>query len=304
MLGGSTGGRSAAGGDVLGGFLGQARDAMQRNPGLASGGIGALAGALLGGRGSMGGAMGGAALGVLGMVVMNALRGAQGGAQAADPAPSAGPAAAPAVEEDQEAEAGLMLQAMIDAAKADGQIDQGELDAIMSKLDEAGIGDEGRRWVLDQLRRPPEMTPLLAVAGDAELAAKVYAASLLAIKVDTVAERGYLEKLAKGCAWSERVAILHEQLGVEDTPPAETTAPLRSPSAHVAQETCIAAEQALGGERAVTCRGAGLEVALDLGPVTDMEPCQPGPQSMPREAGHSVHGPKSTTCSLPPGRGT
>lgn len=229
VLGGA-GGAAAGSGGALGGFLGQARDAVQRNPGIASGGIGALAGALLGGRGSMGGAMGGAALGVLGMVVMNALRGAQGGSASPGLAEAGQPPPTPVTEQDPEAEAGLMLQAMIDAAKADGQIDQGELDAILTKLDEAGIGAEGRRWVLDQLRQPPNMTPLLAVAGDAEMAAKVYAASLLAIKVDTAAERGYLEKLAKGLRLDPSIVTsLHEQLGVEDTPPVAATAPLRSP---------------------------------------------------------------------------
>jgi uncharacterized membrane protein YebE (DUF533 family) len=46
------------------------------------------------------------------------------------------------------------------------------------------------------MRRPPDIQGLAAEARTPEVAAEVYAASLLAIEVDTQAERDYLKRLA------------------------------------------------------------------------------------------------------------
>ena len=49
-----------------------------------------------------------------------------------------------------------------------------------------------------------------------ELAAEVYAASLLAIEVDTPAEQQYLQQLAEGLGLpAEAVAHIHATLGVQ-----------------------------------------------------------------------------------------
>jgi uncharacterized membrane protein YebE (DUF533 family) len=229
LLGGQGGGAptrhgGAQAGDVLGGFLGQARDALQRNPSLASGGIGALAGALLGGRGTMGGAVGGAALGVLGMIAVNALREAPG---------RAAPAAAPAMPQTVDDEATLVLTAMVEAAKADGEIDETELETIIGRLTEAGIDEEGKRWLMDEIRRPAEPERLLAAAYDPRLAAEVYAAALLAIEVDTPAERRWLAQLAQGLGLDPTtVRSLHRQLEAPDAamPAAPVEPPRPAPS--------------------------------------------------------------------------
>ena len=64
------------------------------------------------------------------------------------------------VQDDASAE--LLLRAMINAAKADGQIDGTEMNNILSKLDEAGAGQETKDFVLAEMRRPLDLDWLVA----------------------------------------------------------------------------------------------------------------------------------------------
>ena len=233
--GGQAGG--APGGDLgalLGGLLGNAKQAVgdtkaqvQAGNPMAVGGIGALAGALLGGlRGSPAkGAVGGAALAVLGQIAMSALQKGMGGMTAgqsglAEAAPTSAPvgggyqeAAIETVEDDASAE--LLLRAMINAAKADGQIDGNEMNKILSKLDEAGADQEAKDFVLAEMRRPLDLDSLVAGVRTPGLAAAVYAASTMAIKVDTPAEQNYLAQLASRLGIPSQVrASLDASLGV------------------------------------------------------------------------------------------
>ena len=106
------------------------------------------------------------------------------------------------VEDDASAE--LLLRAMINAAKADGQIDGTEMNKILSKLDEAGAGQEAKDFVLAEMRRPLDLDSLVAGARTPGLAAAVYAASTMAIKVDTPAEQNYLGAAGEPPAASRR----------------------------------------------------------------------------------------------------
>jgi uncharacterized membrane protein YebE (DUF533 family) len=91
----------------------------------------------------------------------------------------------------------LILKGMINAAKADGQIDQQEGQRIMGKLQQAGIDEHGQQWILNEMYRPLDLDAFVAEIRSPEVAAQVYAASLLAIEVDTDAERNYLQQLAQ-----------------------------------------------------------------------------------------------------------
>jgi uncharacterized membrane protein YebE (DUF533 family) len=91
----------------------------------------------------------------------------------------------------------LVLRAMINAAKADGQIDQDEAQRIVGKLQEEGANAEGQRYLLELKRRPMETETLIRAAkGHPNLAAELYPASLMAIEVDTPAKKTYLSNLA------------------------------------------------------------------------------------------------------------
>jgi uncharacterized membrane protein YebE (DUF533 family) len=111
----------------------------------------------------------------------------------------------------------LVLKAMINAAKADGKIDEGEAHRIVGKLQEAGADADGQRYVLEQMRRPMETEKLVAAAeGHPNLAAQLYAASLMAIEVDTPAEKAYLANLASGLGLAPAVTQrIEEMVGLQ-----------------------------------------------------------------------------------------
>ncbi len=232
-LGGGSGGLGGGGGlgdllGSLGGALGggQSGRGGQGNP-LAAGGLGALAGILLGrGKSSVGNAVGGAGIAILGSLAMQALRkmGEQKSVEAQGrsmqlPADEEVPLGVrppeTATEEAVLADHALiLLQAMISAAKADGQIDGGEMQRIIGKLEEGGADGEARDFVLQEMRKPLDIDALVARVRTPALAAEVYAASLLAIEVDTPAEEAYLRQLAQKLRLDPIVTQhLHDSLG-------------------------------------------------------------------------------------------
>ena len=77
------------------------------------------------------------------------------------------------------------------------QIDGEEMQRIMGRLAEAGEDDDARQMVLQEMSRPVDIAGLAAEARDPQEAAEIYAASLLAITVDSQAERDYLARLAR-----------------------------------------------------------------------------------------------------------
>ncbi len=227
LLGSLTGGGSSSGaGDLLGGLakaagglFGDATQAVKEGNPAAVGGLGALAGALFGGGGgAVKGALGGSAMALLAGLAMKALSGNQaGGAQGlmgAAPLGLRSPASADE-EEELERNAELMLKAMVSAAKADGQIDNAEIERILGRLREAGADDDVQAMVLEQMRAPLDLDGLAADIPNPQVAAEVYAASLFAIEVDTPAERDYLARLAAASGLdASAVQQLHTALGV------------------------------------------------------------------------------------------
>ena len=192
----STGQSSQAAGSGLGGVLGEVMGSLAGNK-TALGGLGALAGAILGGgKSSARGAIGGGGLAMLASLAYAALKKA---GQASNTPPRAlfepqTPQEEKALEQDAE----IIIKAMINAAKADGQIDQNELQKIVGKLEENGLTQQEKEFFLTEAQKPLDLQSLAASAqGDPELAVQIYAASLLAIEVDTPAEQQYIEQLAK-----------------------------------------------------------------------------------------------------------
>lgn len=192
--------------DLLGSLMGAGQSITQRVGGdnLAAGGIGALLGTLMGGsRSTTANALGGGMMGLLGMMAYKALTNSN---TKSAPAQAQVPAYVQPTPQQQATDAEIILTAMIDAAKADGQIDADELNKIMSNLKSSGAGQEGVNYVIQKLQGPMETAKIVAaVKGRPELAAQVYSASLMAIEVDTDAEKKYLDKLAKAMGLSSNV---------------------------------------------------------------------------------------------------
>jgi uncharacterized membrane protein YebE (DUF533 family) len=110
------------------------------------------------------------------------------------------PPAAPAPEQDgpaaEEAEALLVLRAMIAAAKADGAVDAAERAAIAGQLDAAGLSAEERDFVLADFDRPLTPEALAREATDPMLRARLYAAAFAGAGEVTAPERAWLDRLA------------------------------------------------------------------------------------------------------------
>lgn len=203
LLGGGKGGI----GGMLQGALGEAGKALGGNDKLAVGGLGALAGAFLGGgSSSIKGALGGGTMAILAAMAFSALKGAGNTSETQEVPVGLRQPDNPQQEQELEQGAELVLKAMINAAKSDGQIDQTEIQRILAKLEAAGTDSEARDFVIGEMNKPMDLDGIVSAARTSpQLAALVYASSLLAVEVDTPAERQYLQQLAEGLGLSPEV---------------------------------------------------------------------------------------------------
>lgn len=126
------------------------------------------------------------------------------------PAPPAAPPPEPAGDAES-AEALLLVRAMIAAARADGVIDAEERRAIARRLDAAGLDAAARDQVLAEFQSPVTLPALLAAVPDPVAAAKVYAASVIAMGEASPAERDYLARLAAGLRLAPEAARAIEE---------------------------------------------------------------------------------------------
>ena len=181
---------------MLGGLMGGGADAGTDKGGLLSslgGGAGAAGGAGLAG---IFAAMGGAA--------------ALGGKGVGDMLDGFG-AAAPAAPEAEES-AGLMLRAMIQAAKCDGDIDNAERAKILETVGDDADADD-IAFIQAQLAAPLDVESLAADTPDA-LKFQLYAMSMMSIRVDTPAEKAYMAALADALGIDPQTAqMLNMQMG-------------------------------------------------------------------------------------------
>ncbi len=182
--------------------------------GLATGAVvGGLAGLFLGGKkprklASSALKLGGAA--VVGGLAYNAWQKWSSTNTASRPSPDASaapgqPASAsplfgtnflPSLPAEQTALTTTLVRAMISAAKADGHITEQERGRIGNQLASLQIDPENRQFLEEELAKPIDIEALAAAAQNQEQAAEIYMASILIIKGDSPAEKGYLTMLA------------------------------------------------------------------------------------------------------------
>ncbi|WP_298357383.1 DUF533 domain-containing protein [uncultured Litoreibacter sp.] len=168
--------------------------------GSASGGLGGMLGGA-GGLGGIGGLLGGMAA-------------ARGGSEAQgesleDLLGRDVPKEEPAEEES----AGLMIRAMIMAARCDGEIDSNERETLM-----ATIGEDATPADMDFVRaamQDPVSARTLAQDTPQGMETQVYSMSVMAIEPDHPAEAQYLHELAGALGISEgTVNEIHDSFGV------------------------------------------------------------------------------------------
>jgi len=116
----------------------------------------------------------------------------------------------PSVEQDQQA--GILLRAMVSAAKADGEIDDKEQEKILAQFKEAP--EEDAEMVRKEVQAPLDLEGMVDNVPSG-MEQQVYLISLLAIDLDSKEEVSYLDRLAKGLNISNKLSNqIHDKLGV------------------------------------------------------------------------------------------
>lgn len=111
-----------------------------------------------------------------------------------------------------EENAKLMIRAMIQGAKADGEIDAEERAKIMQHLGE--LDAEERAFVEAELDAPVDPMRLATDASD-QMRAQLYATSLMAMRVDTISEATYLQELGDALQIPpETRERIHKSMGI------------------------------------------------------------------------------------------
>ena len=222
--------RRGGGGNLLGSLLGGALGGGRAPAGMgASGnaglggllaglaGSGGAAGGLGGLPGGMGGAGGGGGLG-------NLLGGMMGGSPSqggglgsllgmalGQQRPDGSAGRMPEVSAEQNEQAELLIRAMINAAKSDGEIDAEERGKIVGKLGD--VDDAEAEFVRTEMAKPLDVDAF-ARSVPQQLGRQVYLVSLLAIDLDNQAEARYLDSLRRGLGIDEKTANeMHVEVG-------------------------------------------------------------------------------------------
>lgn len=166
------------GGRAIGGMIGGPTGRM----------VGSLLGSMVGGRGARGG--------------LGGLGGLLGGLGKDDPEPVDIP----------DEEALVLIRAMTNAAKADGNVDQAEVDNIVQRAGDLDADDEA--FLRAEFAAPLDLDAFIESVPSG-MEAEVYTASLLPIEIDSVAETEYLRNLADGLGLrSDQVEDIHNALEI------------------------------------------------------------------------------------------
>jgi uncharacterized membrane protein YebE (DUF533 family) len=115
-----------------------------------------------------------------------------------------------------EQNAKLMIRAIIQAAKADGEIDARERKMILDQLKESDPAE--RKFVEEQLAAPVDPVALARDTTET-MAAQVYSTSLMAIRPNNQAEVAYLTQLSSALGLSKQARDeVHAAMGVPPLP--------------------------------------------------------------------------------------
>lgn len=102
-----------------------------------------------------------------------------------------------------------LMQAMISAARADGHVDDEEMNLITQQINNLGLEQDVTRFLLSEMSKPVDVNRIAALADTRETAAELYIASAMVVDMDDAEERTYLDKLASAMGLD---AVLVQQL--------------------------------------------------------------------------------------------
>ena len=110
-------------------------------------------------------------------------------------------------------QAELLIRAMINAAKADGRVDEKEQQKVLGRLGE--VSQDEAAFVRRELAAPLD-TQAFIRSIPAGFEQQIYIVSLMAIDLDTNQEAQYLHQLAQGLELSQDLCNqIHEKLGAQ-----------------------------------------------------------------------------------------
>ena len=89
-----------------------------------------------------------------------------------------------------------LMQAMISAARADGHVDDDEMNMITQQIENLGLEQDVTRFLLAEMSKPVDVQRIAALADTPETAAELYMASAMVVDMDDSEERTYLDELA------------------------------------------------------------------------------------------------------------
>lgn len=118
-----------------------------------------------------------------------------------------------AARENTEELAIRLIQVMIAAAHADGTLDATEEQAILERAGKAGLSQEERMFLLDELHKPKSIAELTEGLADPSIARTMYILAAGTIAIDTEAERRWLDQLAAALGLSKAVQSFIEEQG-------------------------------------------------------------------------------------------
>lgn len=106
----------------------------------------------------------------------------------------------------------LLVRAMIAAGNADGHLDSDEQSRIFTEVGRMNLSSADKALLFDELTNPRGIAEIARQASSPELAAEVYAASLIAIDETTADAHLYLRALALALDLpKELVTSIHEE---------------------------------------------------------------------------------------------
>lgn len=105
----------------------------------------------------------------------------------------------------------LILKAMIAAAKADGHVDQQEMQRIEAAVKDAGADTHLQALLHSELNKPLDPADVARLAQTPQQASEIYLASLIVVDEQNFMEKAYLQELAKQLQLSSDVTYQLEQ---------------------------------------------------------------------------------------------
>ncbi len=91
----------------------------------------------------------------------------------------------------------ILLKAMVAAAKADGHVNNKEINVIEEQISKLGLSSEVAALLQDEIKKPLDVKEVAALAGNQAEASEIYLVSAVVTDKENSMEKAYLDELAQ-----------------------------------------------------------------------------------------------------------